>query len=42
MFCESCGTVLDVNSLCVNCDKKRQDKNIDSESPIELKLDIAG
>lgn len=40
MFCKVCGTVLDVNSLCVNCDKEQQNKNTDTET--QLKLDVTG
>ncbi len=42
MFCKNCGTVLNVDGLCVNCDKKQQNKNLNPESQIELKLDVTG
>ena len=42
MFCKTCGTVLDVNGLCINCDKKQQDKNVNAERQNELKIDVTG
>ena len=42
MFCETCGTVLNVNGLCINCDKKQQDKNVNTERQIELEIDLVG
>ncbi|MFX1515719.1 MAG: hypothetical protein ACFFC6_05375 [Promethearchaeota archaeon] len=38
MFCETCGTVLTPNGLCINCDKKQQIKDVNTETQIELDI----
>jgi len=42
MFCETCGTVLNVNGQCINCDKKQQDEKVNTERQMELELDLVG
>ncbi len=31
MFCETCGTVLNVHRLCINCEKNQQERNVDEQ-----------
>lgn len=40
MFCKVCGTVLDSNSECVNCEKKQSgtQSNSDRQTVIESKV----
>ncbi|MFX1283089.1 MAG: hypothetical protein ACFFB5_05505 [Promethearchaeota archaeon] len=39
MFCESCGTVLNVHGQCINCEKKLEGE-LDTEKQVDLNPDV--
>ncbi len=36
MFCETCGTVLNVHGLCVKCEKNQQERNVDEQENLSV------
>lgn len=38
MFCESCGTVLNADRQCVNCEKKQLKENVEGQESLVAKL----
>ena len=42
MFCESCGTVLNVHGQCVNCDKKQLKREINTEKQEAVSSEMVG
>lgn len=41
MFCETCGTVLDVHGQCINCDKRQFEREIEAERQVDFRTEIA-
>ena len=41
MFCESCGTVLNAHGECINCEKKRLDRELETKGqPLGLSSNV--